>query len=512
MKYRGIYIGLFVLTLMLLALPAVQQYGKLFEFKPLNGVTVEQEQPRLCLKSFMDGSFQSQEDQYLSEHIGFRESFVRCYNQFCWSLFRETQNKTIYINKDNYIFTDFTVKHHYGQSVYDFGESSEEVMQKMEASVVLLYQLQELLKEYGVSFFVCLAPGKDMVCEEHLPQVRGFDRPPGVLAVSYFPPLFDSLGINYLNFSDYYLKIKDTVSYPLYLKSSSHWSYQAATYTADTLFHYMEHLGGFNMPELSYSKPYLAPTRDPDADLEAVMNLLWPIETDQNYYVDVTVLDDSSTIKPRWLCVGDSYYWEWHYGLPLEQLFETHHYWYYNNTVYSDPMYSNVNEVDLVRELLSSDVVMLLYAPSNLYNLNRRFLTKALCAFYYEDGVIDMMIKQIKENIKNTPEWYASIERQALEKGQEVEQVLDDNAQYILMDQPASYFDEFKEAKEASCRNSRVAKVLEMFQDSVREDYRRQIYRSPDWLNLIREKANSGGITLDEAIENDIDWLLRNQD
>ncbi|MBO4328237.1 MAG: hypothetical protein J5831_02365 [Bacteroidales bacterium] len=510
MNRKALYITLFGLTVALLALPAVQQYAKLFTFRPLNGVTVEQEQPRLTFKSFMDGSFQSQEDRYLSEHVGFREPLVRCYNQLCWSLFRSTQNKTIYINDDNYIFTDFTVKHHYGQSVYDFGDSSEAVIQKMQASAVMLYQLQTLLKEYGVSFFVCLAPGKDLVCEEHVPKVKGFDRPPGVWAISYFPPVFDSLGINYLDFSDYCLQIKDTVSYPLYLKSSSHWSHQTAAYMADTLFHYMEHLGGFNMHDLRYSEPYLAPTRDPDADLECVMNLLWPIETDQNYYVDVSLDDDTAAIQPRWLCIGDSYYWEWHYGLPLDQLFSTHHFWYYNNTVFSDPLHSNVNEVDLLRELLSSDVVMLLYAPSNLYNLNRRFLTNALCAFYYEDGTLESTVEKIKQDIRNTPEWIADIERQAAEKGQPVDQVLEENARYALMDTPAAYFDEFKEARVPSCRNSRVAKVLSELQDPVREDYRRQIVGNEDWLNLIREKARQGGITLDEAIEKDIDWMLAN--
>ena len=125
MKHRGLYITLFALTVLLLAFPAVQQHAKLFKFWPLRGATVTTEQPRFTLKSFMDGSFQAQEDRYLSDHIGFREPFVRCYNQLCWSLFRKTQNKTVYVGKDNWLFNDYTIKHHYGQSIYDFGESNE---------------------------------------------------------------------------------------------------------------------------------------------------------------------------------------------------------------------------------------------------------------------------------------------------------------------------------------------------------------------------------------------------
>ena len=269
----------------------------------------------------------------------------------------------------------------------------------MRSSALMFCQLQEILKEYGVSIFVCLAPGKDMVCAEQIPEKSDFDNPPCVLAIEYFPPLFDSLGINYLNLSDYFLQIKDTVSYPLFLKSSSHWSNLAAAYVSDTLFHYMEALSGLNLHDLRYSKPYLAPTRVPDSDLEDVMNLLFPIETKTNYYTDVTPDDDTTAIKPKWLVVGDSYYWEFQYNLPLDQLFDSYHYWYYNNTIFNDPDHSNVHQVDILEELLSTDIVMLLYCPYNLYDLNHEFLTKALLSFYYDDEIVVQKLEEIKNYI-----------------------------------------------------------------------------------------------------------------
>ena len=508
MKHRGLYITLFALTVLLLAFPAVQQHAKLFKFWPLRGATVTTEQPRFTLKSFMDGSFQAQEDRYLSDHIGFREPFVRCYNQLCWSLFRKTQNKTVYVGKDNWLFNDYTIKHHYGQSVYDFGESNEAVVEKMRASSLMLYQLQEVLKSYGVSFFVCLAPGKDMVCEEYVPDVK-FNRPPGVLAISYFPPVFDSLGINYLNLSEYYMQIRDTVSYPLYLKSSSHWSNQAAAYVADTLLHYMEDLSGLNIHDLRYSKPYLAPTRTPDADLEDVLNLLRPIENNANYYTTVTLDDDTTAVKPRWLVVGDSYYWEFDYNLPMNQLFDSHHYWYYNNTISNDPIHTNVHQVDIVNELLSTDIVMLLYSPCTLYDLNRQFLTKALFNFYYEDAVVKAKLEKVKQDIRNTPDWYARIEQKAANQGQTVEEALENNAQYLLYSSPGYYFNEFNEAQPASCRNSRVAKVWSNIQDPKRSQFRREMLKNEEWLNSIKKKAETSHISIDEAIERDLDWIFR---
>lgn len=512
MKHKALYITLFALIVAALALPAVQQHGKLFKFLPLYGATEVTEKPEFTFKGFMSGAYQAQEDQYLSENIGFREPMIRCYNQLVWSLFHKTQNKTIFINDDNWIFNDYTIKHFYGQSVYDFGESSEAVLQKMQNDAIMVYQLQEVLKEYGIAFFVCLAPGKDLVCAEHVPVVKGFTRPPGIRAIDHYPTMFDSLGINYLDFSKHYMEIKDTVSYPLYLKSSSHWSNQAAVFAADSLFRYMEELSGINMHNLVIGDAYIDKTHFLDSDLEDVMNLLWPIETGENEYNHFSIDHDTTAIKPKLFTVGDSYYKGFIYNLPLDQFFETHHYWYYNKIVHDDPLHTNVDEVDIVRELLSSDMVMLMYTSCNLFDLNRQFLTRALFNLYYEDGVVEAKLEEIKRGIKNTPDWFAGIEQDALKRGEDVEQVLDGNARYLLYGSPGLYFDEFNQVEVPSCRNSRIAKVLPQVKDRKREKYRQQMLMNKEWLASIREKAKASNISVEEAIERDLDWIFSKLD
>lgn len=509
MKHKGLHIALFVVAVAVLALPAVQQHAKLFKLAPLKGVTVGAERPHLNPSTFLSGEYQRQEDQYLTENIGFRELFVRSYNQWSWSLFRQPQNKRVVLGKDGWLFSDLLTRHHDHQLIYDYGEHPEEVERRMEASAILLYQLQEVLREQGVSFFVCLTPSKDGICGEHMDdRERVYEQPSGVLAVDFFPPLFDSLGVNCLNLSEHYRQIKDTVSYPLYLKNSFHWSFRSACYVADTLLHYMEGLSGLNLHDLSYSEPYLAPTRYPDADLEELMNLLWSTGDRENYYVDVEVDQDTTAVKPRILIVGDSYYWVWHYGLPLDQLFETYHYWYYNHTIHNDPWHSDVSEVDPLRELLSTDIVMLLYSPTNLYDLNRGFLTNSLLAFYYDEGVVERKIEDIKEEIRNHPVWLSDVEEKALANGQELEQAIDEEAHYVLTNTPSSCFRELGEAKLPSGRSPRLDKVRSDLQDSLRVAYRNQVFKNQEWLNSLRGKADERGVSLDRAIEMDIDWLI----
>ena len=444
MKQKAFHTVLFGLLLVLLFLSPIQQQFKIFKFKPLAGAMVAAERPKFSLKSFMKGAYQTQLDKYLSENIGFREFFIRNYNQLTWSLFHKSNNETIFVGKDDWLFNDYVMNHYMGKALYGYAQDEGEMTRKMLADARRLQNMQTVLENYGVNLFVCIAPSKDMVCEENLPMIKENERETTIRAIDFYPPLFDSLGIHYLNFSDYFIQIRDTVSYPLYYKSSSHWTNLAATYMADTLIRYMELLSGLNLHNVSFSEPYLSWTREPDKDLEVVLNLNRPIETNEYPYVNVIVDDDSTAIKPRWLVVGDSYYRGFQYNLPLDKLFASHHYWRYNTTIFDDPLHDNTSEVDLLRELLTSDIVTVLYTPCNLFDLNRQFLTNSIACLCDANGM----------------------------------------------------------------PNPRVAKVLSEINDPERERYRQEMLRNQEWLESIKEKAKRSNISLEEAMERDIDWLL----
>lgn len=509
MRRNALYTILFVLTVVLLALPAVQQHARLFKFKPLAGVTTDKAQPELSWKTFMSGQYQQREDRYLAENIGFREVFIRYYNQFTWSLFQASQNTSIFVGKDRWLFNDFVMDHHLGQSVYGYAANDGEMVRKMERDAKMLYQLQGILEEYGVSFFVCIAPSKDMVCEDYLPEMKPAKKPRGILAIDYYPPVFDSLGIHCLNFSDYFLELKGKVDYPLYLKSSSHWSNQAATLMADTLLRYMESLSGKRLHQLSFSAPYLAPAREPDHDLEKVLNLVWPVESSQNLYVDAIPVEDSLAVRPKWLVVGDSYFRGWQYNLPLDRLFTSHHYWRYNSTVYDDPLHNNTSEVDLLRELLSSDVVTVMYTPCNLFDLNRGFLSKSVLTLSCDERTVERAIKGARQSIVNTPDWYAKLEQRAAAQGVDVATAVDDEARYLVYNNPGGYIDALDQMAVPSQRNPRIPQLLSQLRDVDRERYRQGINGNPQWLDNIKEQAKKLGMTIDDAIEMNIDWMLR---
>ena len=56
----------------------------------LKGVVVEQPQPELTYDSYRDGSLQSGTEAHLKQHFGYREPLIRLYNQYLWDFYGKT--------------------------------------------------------------------------------------------------------------------------------------------------------------------------------------------------------------------------------------------------------------------------------------------------------------------------------------------------------------------------------------------------------------------------------------
>ena len=93
MKRPSLYTVLFVLIMVVLCLPMVQHVGGLFRIKSLEGFTAPLEPVKLSAKSYRDGSYQAYAQRYLLQHFGFRNVYIRSYNQLMYSCFRKSTNQ-----------------------------------------------------------------------------------------------------------------------------------------------------------------------------------------------------------------------------------------------------------------------------------------------------------------------------------------------------------------------------------------------------------------------------------
>ena len=379
---------LFALTAVLLFAFAIQQQTGLFNFKKLNGVTYSNAKPELIWDSIISGDMQAKSEAYLKQHFGFREPLTRLYNQTQWTLFRYAkvaEDQRIDITPDNWIFEPWSVEEYYQSLMYYSAKDSLELVERLDAEAKRLYQIQKILEPYGTRFFVALLPGKEQICAEHIPENKHFFKEKKTTAFEFYSKRLNELGVNNINLSEWFMQIKDTVSFPLYPQTGTHWSNLAAIHSADTLIRYMEWLSDSNMINIKAGGIFQR-TLEPDDDLESLMNLIWPLQKTPNLLAEAYYDYDTTAWRPRLLTIGDSYYWNILNYIPVWDVFDGTPYWYYFSTAYFNGTNEPVSNKNVLKEVLSSDFVMLFYSTVSLYKMSNGFSNQLLREICFDEG------------------------------------------------------------------------------------------------------------------------------
>ena len=370
---------LFTLTALLLFAFAIQQQTGLFKFKELNGVVDSSPRPEWTWHNFIDGGLQDSTEAYLQQNFGFREPLTRFYNQTEWTLFRYSQaaeDERIVITPDNWIFEPWTVEEYYQSHAYQHAKDSLEMAEKLEAEAQRLLQVQKLLEPYHTRLFVALLPGKELVCGEHMPKNTQYFFDKKITAYDFYRTRFEELGINHIDLGEWFVQMKDTVSYPLFPQTGTHWSNLAAIYATDTLIRYMEHLSDSNMVNIITGDIFQR-TLKPDADLESLMNLIWPLQKRPNMLTMATYDFDTTAWRPSLITIGDSFYWNILNFTPVWDVFKSVPYWYYFSTAYFDDddltVTHKISDLDVLQEVIDADFVMLAYSTVSLYKMSNGF-------------------------------------------------------------------------------------------------------------------------------------------
>lgn len=373
---------LFTLTMLLLFASILRNWLNWPNFKELKGVVVEKPKPELTFRNCCDGSFQQQVEPYLKQHFGCREPLIRLYNQYLWDFYSKTPvtKWQVSFGQDGWMYEPWVVADYYQRQFRSYAIDSTQMAMMLTGEAQRVLQLQQMLEPYGTHLFVSMAPSKDLICAEHLPENSdtSFDDESKISARFFNEELYTQLGVNHINLEQWFLQIKDTADFMLFPKTGTHWSKYAALYAADTLIRYMEHLGNVNMHNLVLGPRYLDNAQDPDDDLESLLNLIRPLPRPKYYYAKAFADQDTTAIKPKVTIVGDSFWWTIAPQLSLHDFFYEAPYWYYNSSVYYYEPYNSVDELDMAEELLSSDFIMLSYCATQQYRMNDGFTQKAL--------------------------------------------------------------------------------------------------------------------------------------
>ena len=407
----------------------------------MEGVVVEEAKPEFTFRNCCNGSFQQQVEPYLKQHLGCREPLIRLYNQYLWDFYGKTPvtDVEVVFGKDGWMYEPWVVADYYQRQFRFYASDSAQMATLLTEEAHRLSQLQQALEPYGTHLFVCMAPAKDMICPEYLPENQDtrYDDQPKISARYFNEEIYTQLGVNHLNLEQWFLQIKDTADFMLFPKTGTHWTRYASLYAADTLIRYMEHLGEINIPNLVIGPKHLGKKAiDPDDDLESLLNLMRPLPKPKYYYAKASSDHDTTAVKPKVIVIGDSFWWNICLQLPLEEFFSSAPYWYYNSTVHYYEHFTSVDQLNLLEELTSADYIVLLYSATQQYHMNDGFTRKALEALGIltldSNAFIEREIQRTIANIMVSPQWMDMVREKAEKRGVSVEQALHDDAEWVV--------------------------------------------------------------------------------
>ena len=424
-----------MLTMLGFATMFVQEQWKPFKMKPLQGFTPIVEKPKLSLDSFASGDYQSSVEQYIGDNFGFREFFIRVYNQFSYSCFRQINNDNIKEGSNHELYLKMYLDDITGKRLKWFYPDVETAKAEARNNVASTLTLIDSLRNHGTEFLFVFAPSKtalypEMMPEEYQNQMSDFS------LEEYYIQLFKENHIPHIDFLNYFRSLKGEFPYPLYTRTGTHWSEATMPMVADSILRKLEEITDFKLPSINYidtnlSNEYSAP----DGELEASMNLLFSLRKPAVPNPVFALADTIGKDRPNLLVIADSYFIQLSCSCFVDAF---HHwdYWKYNRDISSSRKGFSGKEVKWLPEasqiLEEADIVMAVFTAPCLCNYMYNFAETGV--ELYNQGALsaEQTLNLTIERIKSDPKWMQLIERQAKERGLTVEENLVLNAKYVI--------------------------------------------------------------------------------
>ncbi|MEZ5083694.1 MAG: hypothetical protein R2750_09615 [Bacteroidales bacterium] len=359
-----------ILVLILLAyflVHVAQLFTGFIKVKPLGGVIHTTEVPNLSMASWFSGAFQDSLTNRLDEAFGFRPLYIRLFNQIDFSLYRKIHGYGVVLGKNNYLYENWYVLEYGGYGLVGI-EKITETLNKLKV-------INDYLQKNQTKLLVVLAPGKPYYYPEYLPD-ESISTGQSTNYYDYMNVLSNS-GLPWIDINNWFIKAKDTTTYPLFSKTGTHWSDYGAALVADSILKYTQWqldrpMNSIRIKELK-SKPI---TKTADTDLNNVANLIFPIK-DLNLMYPILEIDSviSPDESPERIVIGDSFFWNL-FGLKSNNCYKITNFWYYYSSIF--PQWENyqptINEVDVLQKIRETDQVVIMVTTAGLYKFGYGFI------------------------------------------------------------------------------------------------------------------------------------------
>jgi hypothetical protein len=421
---------LFMLIVLVLFIPMIQQNLNIFSKNNLRGSYKLSEKPELSLNSWVNGEFQSKSQMYLNDHLGFRPLFVRIYNQMHYSFYNTAKANSVIVGKDNYLYEENYIKAHLGLDY--IGEKA------IKDKVYKIKKIQDTLASKGIDLIVMLAPGKASFYPEYIPD-SFYEKAIDSTNYKTYKKEIVANNINLLDFNKWFIDLKGTVEYKLFPKNGIHWSRSAQVLVIDSLLKTISKIQNVILPSIQIDSTYNSSEMiGSEQDIEDGMNLLIDIPDFEMTFPSIKYIGENES-NVKMLTISDSYYGGLlNFDLNID-VFKNCQNWYYNKLIYvgNQDSIADIESIDIQTEVEKNDVILLMATDANLYKFAFGFIDDVYDIYYTkledrisykkEQRILDFMESMRADEMQNQ-----QIKEKALNNNISFEEELRANAKYMI--------------------------------------------------------------------------------
>ena len=425
----------FICVSVVFAAIMLQSFTDLVQMKPLKGFDKEEHPVALTFSTYYDGSYQDYLTEHAKRHTGFREFFIRNYNQVAYSCFSKITNNNIVKGRDQELFLKMYLNDITGVTFHQHFADVDEAKAKARKNVEETMRLIDTLHQHGKEFLFVFAPTKPAVYPDKLPayyrnHIFEFS------LEEYYIQLFKENNIPHIDFYNHFKTLRGSFPFPLYPRTGTHWSEATIPYVADSVMKKLAEMTDYKLPSIRYIDDNLTTDYSvQDGELEASMNLLFPLNKPALPRPVFELADTLGTDKPNLLVVGDSYFTQLR-NSPFVDAFANWEFWVYNRDVQSSDVRHKWKQlsqlIDADEVLENADIVMAFFTAPMYYDYMFGFLQTAQHLFQHGEISEGANLRAAMQLIKENEAWMKAVEEQAEQRGLTVEENLRRNAQYHL--------------------------------------------------------------------------------
>ncbi len=305
--------------------------------------------------------WQENQENILKQNLHIKPSFIRLQHEIDYQLFSEYHMGDLLEGKNGYFFS-------WGWSAMRCCENKFNT-DSLAIYIKKLKIFSTLLNQKGKYFKVIIPPSKEEIFSEFLPDEYAKENQKNDYHL-YVNEL-EKNKVDYWDLLDYYKSIIDTSKFPIYSRTSVHWTRYGASFTLFNLLDDMNKFFNNSMSTIYVESSEVDQFKNGDGDTETTLNLLSRIDDGNFLYYNYNVHFKENAFKPKVLTIADSYYWALKSCWRLPDIYANDSkYLYYYSTAYypgNEPPIS-VNKLNIVEEFKTCDAVIILNSSHNLSN------------------------------------------------------------------------------------------------------------------------------------------------